>query len=95
MRARRRGRRNTLLWDARPALVFIGQAIREQREQQGITVAELAAKAGLSKRRLQRLEAGKLDPDFKVWAALASALGLRTSVLAIRAQELETTEGPP
>ena len=92
--ARRRGRRNPLLWDARPALVFIGQAIREQREQQDITTAELASKAGISKRRLQRLEAGKVDPDYELWATLASALNVKTSTLAVRARELEATEGP-
>jgi DNA-binding XRE family transcriptional regulator len=67
----------------------------EQREQQDITVAELAGKAGIGKRRLQRLEAGKLDPDYKLWAALASALNLKTSVLALRAGALEVTDGPP
>jgi ribosome-binding protein aMBF1 (putative translation factor) len=93
-RARRRGRRNPLLWDARPSLVFIGQAIREQREQQDITVGELAAKAGVSRRRLQRLEAGQVDPDYELWDALASALHVKTSALAVRARELERTEGP-
>jgi DNA-binding XRE family transcriptional regulator len=93
-RARRWGRRNTLLWDARPALVFLGRAIREQREQQDIMVAELAGKAGISKRRLQRLEAGKVDPDFELWAGLAAALNVKPSALAVRAGELEATEGP-
>jgi DNA-binding XRE family transcriptional regulator len=93
-RARRQGRRNMLLWDASPSLVSIGQAIREQRERQDITVAELASKAGISRRRLQRLEAGKVDPDFELWAALAAALNVKTSSLAVRAREFETTEGP-
>jgi DNA-binding XRE family transcriptional regulator len=93
-RARRQGRRNALLWDARPALVFLGRAIREQREQQDITMAELASKAGISKRRLQRLEAGLVDPEFELWAALAAALDVKPSALAVRAGELEATEGP-
>jgi DNA-binding XRE family transcriptional regulator len=92
--ARRRGRRNTRLWDACPSLVFIGQAIREARERQDITVGELASKAGISRRRLQRLEAGRVDPDYELWAALAGALGVKPSLLAVRAGELERTEGP-
>jgi DNA-binding XRE family transcriptional regulator len=93
-RARRRGRRNMLLWDASPSLVFIGQAIREARERQDLTVAELAGKAGVSKRRLQRLEAGQVDPDFELWAALAAALSVEPSAFAVRARELERMEGP-
>jgi DNA-binding XRE family transcriptional regulator len=92
--ARRRGRRNTLLWDAWPSLVFLGQAIGEQREQQQITVDELAGRVGVSKRRLERLEAGKVDPDYELWLALADALHVKASSLAARARELERTEGP-
>lgn len=93
-RARRPGRRNTQLWDGPPSLVFFGQAVREQRERQEVTVEELAGKARISKRRLERLEAGKVDLDFELWLALADALHVRASSFAERARELETTEGP-
>jgi DNA-binding XRE family transcriptional regulator len=93
-RARRPGRRNTSLWDAPPALVFFGQAVREQRERQQVTVEELAGKAGISKRRLERLEAGRVDPEWELWLALAEALHVRASSFAERARELERTEGP-
>jgi DNA-binding XRE family transcriptional regulator len=93
-RARRPGRRNTQLWDARPALVFFGQAIGEQRAQREMTVGELAGKVGISKRRLERLEAGKVDPEWELWLALAEALHVRASSFAERARELERMEGP-
>ena len=93
-RARRRGRRNMLLWDSEPGLVFLGRAVREQREQRDMTAGELAGKAGVGKRRIDRLEAGKLDPDFELLSAVACALSVRLSVLAVRARELERTDGP-
>jgi DNA-binding XRE family transcriptional regulator len=92
-RARRRGRRNMLLWDAEPGLVFLGRAVREQREQRDMTTGELAGKAGVGRRRIERLEAGKLDPDFELLFAVACALGVRLSVLELRARELERMGG--
>jgi transcriptional regulator with XRE-family HTH domain len=83
-----------LLWDSEPELVFLGRAIRQQREQQGITAGELAGKAGVGKRRLQRLEAGKLDPDFELMAKLADALNTRPSTFVIRAEALKAKGGP-
>jgi ribosome-binding protein aMBF1 (putative translation factor) len=93
-RARRRGRRDMLLWDAEPELLFLGRAIRERREQQDITAGELAGKAGVGKRRIERLEAGSLDPDFELLHAVACALSIRPSVLEARARALEG-EGAP
>jgi transcriptional regulator with XRE-family HTH domain len=78
-----------LLWDSESDLVFLGRAIREQREQQEITVDELAGKTGVGKRRIERLEAGKLDPDFELLDAVACALSVRLSALEFRARALE------
>jgi ribosome-binding protein aMBF1 (putative translation factor) len=94
LRARRRGRRNTLLWDSAPELVFLGRAIRQQREQQNITAGELAAKAGVGKRRLQRLEAGRLDPDFELLGNLADALSTKPSTFVVRAEALKAKGRP-
>jgi ribosome-binding protein aMBF1 (putative translation factor) len=91
-RARRGGRRNTLLWDSGPELVFLGQAIREAREEHELSVDELAAKAGIPARRLARLEAGQLDPGYDLLLKLADALSTTPSTFAARAQAHETKE---
>ena len=93
-RARRRGRRSMRLWDSEPELVFLGRAICQQREQQGITVGELAGKAGVGSRRLRRLEAGRLDPDFELMAKLADALNTKPSTFVIGAEALKAKGGP-
>jgi len=93
-RALRQGRRNTLLWDAGPLSVFIGTAIREQREQRGLTTTELAGKANISERRLTAIETGQTETDYLLFLALARGLDTRTDHLARRARELETQEGP-
>jgi DNA-binding XRE family transcriptional regulator len=92
--ARRRGRRNPLLWDSPPELVLLGQAIREAREQQELSVAELAGKAGISERRMARVEAGRLDPEYELMSSLADALGTEPSTFVLRAEVLAKTEAP-
>ena len=42
--ARRAGRRNTRLWDSDPDLVYLGRAIRRERQRLGLSEAELARK---------------------------------------------------
>jgi transcriptional regulator with XRE-family HTH domain len=51
------------------------------REQQGVSVAELAARTNLSERRISSLEAGRLDPTYDVMIALADGIGVRVSAL--------------
>jgi len=91
-RARRTGRRNTLLWDSDPGLVFLGQAIRQLREEQELSVGELAGKARIAERRLVRLEAGQLDPGYDLLLKLARALNTEPSTFAARAEALATKE---
>jgi transcriptional regulator with XRE-family HTH domain len=78
------------LWDSRPELVLLGQAIREVREEQEVSAGELAGKAGIAERRLARLEAGKLDPDYDLMLNLADALSVEPSTFVLRAEALET-----
>jgi ribosome-binding protein aMBF1 (putative translation factor) len=92
-RARRTGRRNTLLWDSDPELVFLGQAIRHIREEQELSVGELAGKARIDERRLSRLEAGQIDPGYDLLGKLAHALNTEPSTLAARAEALAKKEG--
>jgi hypothetical protein len=91
--ARRAGRRNPRLWNSEPELVFIGQAIREEREDRGISTAELAAKADIGKGRLARLEDGNSDARYDLLVALARGLGVTPTVFVARARALETQQG--
>jgi len=86
-RARRAGRRNTRLWDSDPDLVYLGRAIRRERQELGLSEAEFARKVGVGKRLIVRLEDGAAQPDFELLIALARALGIKPSVLIGRARE--------
>lgn len=88
-RARRRGRRNVGLWDTQPTLAFIGLAIRTEREQHRLSVAELASGLGVAEGALGRLEAGLLDPDYLLLMKLTKALDMGGVGLMARAEELE------
>ncbi len=90
--ARRHGRRNTALWDRDAELVFLGQAIREIREHQDITPAELASKAGIRERRLARVEAGSLEPDYELLVKVTRGLNIQPRVLMSRAETLAQTD---
>jgi ribosome-binding protein aMBF1 (putative translation factor) len=85
--ARRAGRRNTRLWDADPDLVYLGRAIRRERQRLGLSEAEFAGKVGVGKRLIVRLEAGAADPDYELLLALARALAIKPAVLIGRARE--------
>lgn len=69
-------------------LLVLGQAIREVREQRGLSPSRLAAATGVEQRRIQALEAGRLDPDFELLLALADGLGLRPSAFIVRSEKL-------
>jgi transcriptional regulator with XRE-family HTH domain len=74
-------------------LRMLGDAIRELREQYRLTADDLCANAGLSPSQLAELEDGRLDPDLELIAAIARALGVRTSEIFIRAEQL-AARGP-
>ena len=92
--ARRHGRRNTALWDRDAELVFLGQAIREIREERDITAAEFANRAGVRERRLTRVEAGSLEPDYELLVKLTRALNVQSRVLMNRAETLQHADRP-
>jgi transcriptional regulator with XRE-family HTH domain len=92
--ARRHGRRNTHLWDHDAQLVLLGQVIREAREEQDLSPAELAGKAGIGERRLAGVEAGAVDPDYDLLVKLTRALNVELHVLTARVEALEQTDRP-
>ncbi len=70
-------------------LLLLGQAFREIREQHGLGAGELATATGVDGLWIVALEEGCLDPDYDLLITLAEGIGVRPSVIFLRAQELE------
>ena len=73
--------------DTRGELIRFGQTIRQVREREGISVAELAARTGIDAQQISALEAGRFDPPFDVMIALADGIGVRLSALIPKDRE--------
>ena len=59
-----------------------GQIVKRLREAAGLTGAQLATKAGVSRQFIQKLESGtQNDPKFTVVCRLADALGVAVEEL--------------
>lgn len=76
----------------------IGRALRRERESAGISISELARRAGVSKATVSQLENGTGNPSVETLWALGDALGIPFAVLVdqpasaptlIRADELD------
>lgn len=61
----------------------MGRQIRLRREQRGISGAELARRAGLSKATLSGLESGRSNPTIDTLDAVAVALGIPLADLLV------------
>jgi transcriptional regulator with XRE-family HTH domain len=64
-----------------PPLATIAAALRRERERVGISLAELARRAGLAKSTLSQLEAGVGNPSVETVWSLGVALGVPFSRL--------------
>src|SRR3954465_6921623 len=62
-------------------LATIAAALRRERERVGISLAELARRAGLAKSTLSQLEAGTGNPSIETLWSLGVALGVPFSRL--------------
>lgn len=62
--------------DANPLLRRFGERLREARRAAGLSLAELARRAELSRRYATEAEAGRANPSLLKLAQLAGALGL-------------------
>jgi transcriptional regulator with XRE-family HTH domain len=67
----------------------MGQAIREARQARGLTLREVARRAGADVSWLSRVESGSGNPAWGTLKRIAAALDMRASQLALRAEELE------
>ncbi len=57
------------------ALRRLGRRLSDLREQQSLSIAELASLTALAPNDISRIETGDLDPPITTIVALASALG--------------------
>ncbi|HJP01490.1 MAG TPA: shikimate kinase [Planctomycetota bacterium] len=62
--------------DANPLLTLFAERLRDARQGAGLSVTELALRAGLSRRTLTEAEAGRANPSLVKLAALAAGLGV-------------------
>jgi transcriptional regulator with XRE-family HTH domain len=77
---------------------MIAAAVRRERERAGLTLTELARRAGVAKSTLSQLESGSGNPSVETLWALAVALGVPFSQLVTapvpRVQVIRAGEGP-
>ncbi len=72
-----------------------GQELREERQDAGRTLADVAEEAGVSTQYLSEIERGRKEPSSEVLQAVAGALGLRLVDLTTRvARRLTEVRGP-
>jgi transcriptional regulator with XRE-family HTH domain len=67
--------------DPGPPLATIAAALRHERERVGVSIAELARRAGVAKSTLSQLEAGTGNPSIETLWSLGVALGVPFSRL--------------
>jgi ribosome-binding protein aMBF1 (putative translation factor) len=60
----------------------LGAVARRLCEEHGLTLADVAAQAGISAGMLSRLDTGHVTPSFETLVALAAALGVRLAIVA-------------
>jgi transcriptional regulator with XRE-family HTH domain len=59
----------------------LGEALRRERESQGLSQEELALTAGLGRRAVGEVEAGKATGEFRTWLAVIQALGFKLVIV--------------
>jgi transcriptional regulator with XRE-family HTH domain len=67
--------------DTGPPIAAIAGALRRERERAGMTLSEVARRAGVAKSTLSQLEAGTGNPSIETLWALGVALGVPFSQL--------------
>ena len=55
----------------------VGQELRDERQRQESTLAQVAQRAGVSTQYLSEIERGRKEPSSEILGAVSGALGLR------------------
>jgi transcriptional regulator with XRE-family HTH domain len=64
----------------------LGEALRRERESQGLSQEELALVSGLGRRAVGEVEAGKATAEFRTWLAVIQSLGFKLVVVRRQTQ---------
>jgi transcriptional regulator with XRE-family HTH domain len=64
----------------------LGEALRREREFQGLRQDDLALAAGLGRRAVGEVEAGKVTAEFQTWLAVIQTLGFKLVIVRRRSQ---------
>lgn len=75
-------------------LVYLGQRIKEARDECGLTQQELAEQTGRGLRHLQDIEKGRKNPSYDVLASYIKRLGISANELfyqdtSVQEQEIQ------
>ncbi len=73
----------------------LGQAIRYEREQRGVSAVALAIVIGVTPKRIEAIEAGRSEVNFEILVKLRDALDLRADELFRRAARLAAGDREP
>jgi transcriptional regulator with XRE-family HTH domain len=60
---------------------FIGKVVRENRTNQGLTIAELAEQSGLSRSMVSKIENGQVSTSLESMVSISRSLGISLSTL--------------
>lgn len=78
-----------------PNSKHLGVAIRERREDQGLTIEELAAEAGVDTSYLSGIERLGRNPSWSKLARIVGTLQIDASELIRRAEQIALSEQRP
>ncbi|MCM1311978.1 MAG: helix-turn-helix domain-containing protein [Roseburia sp.] len=67
--------------------MFIGDRIRELREQKQMSVMTLALKSNIQPNTLKRIEAGKFSVDLDVLTQIAQGLGMKIDFVELKNED--------
>jgi transcriptional regulator with XRE-family HTH domain len=67
----------------------LGQALRERREELGLTQEALAQAAGLATKRIWQIERQGANPTYSTLLSIAVALHMPAELLMLRARVIE------
>ena len=82
--------------EAERVLAFVMQRMREEREQQGLSLQKLGTLSGVSRTAIGMIEKGERSPSLIVCLRVADALGLHLADLlndAPKAKARKSTQG--
>ncbi len=74
-----------------PAHAAFGQAIRELREERGISQEAFALKGGIDRSHYGGMERGERNPSLTSVLKIADALGVQPSDIHARAERIQAT----